>query len=47
MSIKDAYIASIKRAFEPTPFAQWLKVEGVAVHEGFSIEDVRELSLAP
>src|SRR2546428_463714 len=47
MSIKEAYIASIKRVFDSTPFAQWLREEGVAVHEGFSIEDVRELELAP
>src|SRR5581483_1748666 len=47
MSIKDAYIAGIKRSFDTTPFARWLKSEGVAIHEGFTVEDVRELELAP
>lgn len=47
MSIKEAYIASIKRVFDGTPFANWLSDEGVAVHEGFTVEDVRELELAP
>ena len=47
MSIKDAYISGIKRAFDETPFAKWLKAEGVAIHEGFTVEDVRELELAP
>jgi len=47
MSIKQAYIEGIKRAFESTPFAGWLKEEGVSVYEGFTVEDVRELELAP
>ncbi len=45
MSIKQTYIEGIKRAFEGTPFARWLKDEGVAVWEGFAVEDVRELEL--
>ena len=47
MPIKEAYIMGIKRAFEGTEFAKWLKDEGVAIHEGFTVEDVRELELAP
>src|SRR6266540_3010554 len=47
MSIKDAYISGIKRAFDDTPFAKWLKAEGAAIHEGFTVKDVRELELAP
>ncbi|MPZ12846.1 MAG: hypothetical protein GEU73_00190 [Chloroflexi bacterium] len=47
MSYKDAYITGIKKAFEETPYAKWLRQEGVAIHEGFTVEDVRELELAP
>ncbi|MPZ12847.1 MAG: hypothetical protein GEU73_00195 [Chloroflexi bacterium] len=47
MSAKEAYITGIKRAFGETPYAKWLKDEGVAVYEGFSVEDVRDLEMAP
>src|SRR6266567_3823464 len=47
MSIKQDYIDGMKRAFGTTPFAEWLAEEGVAVYEGFSVEDVRELELKP
>lgn len=47
MSIKDAYIAGIKRAFDTTEYGRWLQQEGVLVHEGFTVEDVRDLELAP
>src|SRR5439155_19732570 len=47
MSIKQTYIEGMKRAFEATPFASWLKAESVSVFEGFAVEDVRELDLHP
>jgi len=47
MSVKQAYIHAIKEAFAETPYAQWLHDEGVLVHEGFTVADVRELELAP
>jgi|SRR5579871_1776337 len=47
MSVKEAYITGIKQAFAETPYARWLQEEGVAIHEGFTVDDVRELELAP
>src|SRR4051794_5760147 len=47
MPIKQDYITEIKKAFDATPFAGWLKDEGVGVYEGFAVEDVRELELEP
>src|SRR5881628_2445776 len=47
MSIKQTYIDGMKRTFDTTPFASWLKNEGVSVYEGFTVEDVRELELKP
>ncbi|MBI2992018.1 MAG: cupin domain-containing protein [Deltaproteobacteria bacterium] len=34
-------------ALEKTTYVQWLRREGIPVHEGYGIEDVRELKLAP
>jgi hypothetical protein len=47
LSVKQSYIDGIKRTFAATPFAGWLKREGVSVYEGFAVEDVRELDLEP
>jgi hypothetical protein len=47
MSLKDAYIKGITQAFGDTTYARWLRAEGVAIHEGFTVADVRELELAP
>jgi oxalate decarboxylase/phosphoglucose isomerase-like protein (cupin superfamily) len=47
MSTKEAYITGITQAFAETPYARWLGDEGVAIHEGFSVADVRELDLSP
>jgi oxalate decarboxylase/phosphoglucose isomerase-like protein (cupin superfamily) len=34
-------------ALEKTPYGKWLKREGLPVFEGYGLEDVRELELAP
>src|SRR3989338_1023218 len=34
-------------AFEKTTYLQWLRRDGIPVHEGYGIEDVRQLALAP
>src|SRR5947208_842669 len=47
MSVKETYVTQMKKNFETTPFAAWLKNEGVAVYEGFTVEDVRDLELKP
>jgi len=34
-------------SFEKTPYVQWIRAQRVPVYEGYGIEDVRELELAP
>ena len=34
-------------AFEKTTYVRWLRREGIPIHEGYGIEDVRQLELAP
>src|SRR5713226_8185595 len=46
MGVKDAYITGMKAEWEDTVFARWLRTEGVLVHDGFTVEDVRELETA-
>jgi oxalate decarboxylase/phosphoglucose isomerase-like protein (cupin superfamily) len=33
--------------YEKTPYVKWIRGEGIPVHEGFGMEDVRELETAP
>lgn len=33
--------------YEKTPYVKWIKSEGIPVHEGFGMEDVRDLEVAP
>jgi oxalate decarboxylase/phosphoglucose isomerase-like protein (cupin superfamily) len=33
--------------YEKTAYVQWIKTEGIPVHHGFGMQDVRELELAP
>jgi mannose-6-phosphate isomerase-like protein (cupin superfamily) len=47
MSVTDAYVATIQRAFERTTYGQWVEAEGVRVHEDFAIADCMALELAP
>jgi mannose-6-phosphate isomerase-like protein (cupin superfamily) len=47
MSVRDEYIATIKRAFARTTYGNWLESEGVKIHEDFAVPDVRNVELAP
>ncbi len=47
MSLRDDYIEGIKRAFDATEYGRWVKNEGVLIHEGFTVEDVRDLPTSP
>ncbi|MBI4525190.1 MAG: cupin domain-containing protein [Deltaproteobacteria bacterium] len=40
-------MADLMAALQKTPYHHWMKAEGVPVAEGYGIEDVRELQLAP
>ncbi len=40
-------IRNLVPALEKTPYGKWLKLEGLPVFEGYGLEDVRELELAP
>src|SRR5512142_2219975 len=40
-------IRNLQGALEKTTYVRWLKREGIPVVEGFGIEDIREIALAP
>jgi mannose-6-phosphate isomerase-like protein (cupin superfamily) len=43
----EAELKAMLASLERTGYCQWMRSEGVPVVEGFSVEDVRELKLAP
>lgn len=43
----DERMKDLIKAFQKTTYVQWLKREGIPIHEGYGVEDVRELGLAP
>ncbi|MBM2809322.1 MAG: hypothetical protein HW416_81 [Chloroflexi bacterium] len=43
----DGYVRSIKKTFAKTPYGEWLRDEGVATVEGFGVDDVWRVDLAP
>lgn len=46
MSVDDL-LKKLLGAFQKTPYAHWLKQEGLPVVEGYALEDVREIELGP
>ena len=47
MSLKEEYATRVRAYFERTPYAEWLRDEGVAVYEGWTVPDVWKLETAP
>jgi hypothetical protein len=43
----ESELKEMLASLERTGYWQWMRSEGVPVVEGFSVEDVRELKLAP
>ena len=43
----EAELKAMLASLERTGYCQWMRSEGVPVVEGFSVEDVRELKIAP
>ena len=46
MSVNER-MRQLLAAFEKTTYIRWLRREGLPIHEGYGIEDVRQLELAP
>ena len=43
----ESELKEMLASLDRTGYCQWMKSEGVPIVEGFSVEDVRELKLAP
>lgn len=43
----DERMQKLMEAFEKTTYVQWMRREGVPVVEGYAVEDVRQVKLAP
>ncbi len=43
----ELLIKDLKASFELTTYSKWMKAEGLAVVEGYGLEDVRDLRLSP
>ena len=43
----ESELKEMLASLDRTGYCQWMKREGVPISEGFSVEDVRKLKLAP
>jgi hypothetical protein len=43
----ESELKEMLASLDRTGYCQWMKSEGVPIIEGFGLEDVRELPLAP
>ncbi|NIO11093.1 MAG: hypothetical protein GTO40_25000 [Deltaproteobacteria bacterium] len=43
----DILIKDLKASFQKTTYAKWMADEGLPVYEGYGLEDVRDVKLAP
>jgi oxalate decarboxylase/phosphoglucose isomerase-like protein (cupin superfamily) len=44
---RDERVRDLMAAFEKTAYFQWMKRQGIPIVEGYGLEDVREVALAP
>jgi oxalate decarboxylase/phosphoglucose isomerase-like protein (cupin superfamily) len=44
---RDERVKDLMAAFEKTAYFQWMKKQGIPMVEGYGLEDVREVALAP
>jgi oxalate decarboxylase/phosphoglucose isomerase-like protein (cupin superfamily) len=44
---RDDRVRDLMTAFEKTAYFQWMKRQGIPIIEGYGLEDVRDVSLAP
>ena len=44
---RDDRVRDLMTAFEKTAYFQWMKRQGIPIVEGYGLEDVRDVSLAP